>query len=198
MDRKLIASVRTTANCGMFTQHLELRDETVHLVQRKGMQSLTIDLPVEHLARERAVVRHVGLLGALIAVLAIVPALLVATFGGPDALTAAIAGTLAALSLAGVAYAVWDTKSIVLTRNQLADLVVLCRQTQVESVLQFLESAHEAKLRLIGRRILNITTLSQLEDMHKRLSMYLDARILSLAEFETLTKQVDDRRMRVS
>jgi hypothetical protein len=196
-DSRDLAVLRTSARFGAFAQVFTLRDEVVQLRQRHWLQSLQLDVPVEHLPRERTVVSSIGILGAFIALCGLGTLVLVACFAqGADKWPAMTC--MGVVAACGAIAAIWQTRTTVILKNQVLGLVIFCRRRQLPAVEQFLQTAHEAKLRIISRRLALVSSVVQIEEMFRRLSFYLDSRIISSAEFEALNQQLVQTKLTAS
>ncbi len=177
----------------------ELTPETIRIVERVWFRRHEIELGIEGVPNQKMVVTRFSALAlALSALIAIAMVGMCFVAGIAPGGRAAIEAALAVLLVCGVALTVNSIRSWALLRSQIANLVIPFRSRERKDMESFLTQVHEAKMRLISRRIKTVGSIIQVEEMYKRLSWYVDNRILTQQEFERFNEILNARRISVS
>ncbi len=173
----------------------ELTPETIRIVERVWFRRHEIEIGIEGVPNQKMVMTRFSVAAAAAGALILAGAVALFAVHPGERWLIALLG--AALFAGSVAVLINSIRSWAVARSQIANLVIPFRGRERADMESFLTQVHEAKLRLISRRIKTVGSIIQVEEMYKRLSWYVDNRILTQQEFERFNELLTARRIQV-
>jgi hypothetical protein len=184
---------------GLVGSEYRLLQESVRVTERGIVKFIDYHLPIETIRRDPVTVRTfskvalAAFLGPLAVALFILAAL---PHKEPDLWTAT--AVWAGLSIAGLVAFFISFRNATVLLGEGVQVGFVPRRRTAGRIRQFIEEIHRAKLRLIERRIRNLSTILQVEEMFRRLSFYVDKRIISQSEMEDFTSALNEIKLQAT
>jgi hypothetical protein len=183
---------------GLQTTEYRILQETVQIMQRSLFKMAAFQVPLESIRRESVTIRTFSKLALAAFLVPFVVAMIVFASGHNDPGPTAVSIFYLALSVPGLIAFFLSRKETVLLVAEGVQMPFFRTRKTAEAIRRFLAAIHRAKLQVIERKIKNVSSMVQIEDMFRRLTFYVDKRIISHSEMEEFTAILNDAKLQAT
>jgi hypothetical protein len=183
---------------GLQRTEYRLLPETIQIIQRSPFKLAECQVPLETIRRESVTVRTFSKIALAAFLIPFLFALIVFASAPYDLAQRTVSLFYVGLSIPGLIAFFLSRKETILLFADGVQMPFLSSRQTVQWIKPFLAAIHEAKLQVIERKIKNVSSMVQIEDMFQRLSFYVDRRIISHSEMEEFTGILNEARLQAT